>query len=274
MIPPASPDTASAMASSAGQLKRGFRQLTTSRASWLLVAILIAFQVSPIIWSLITPTEKSTALAQTQMLMGLKRCEFFSGSFWQPLSHALIHGNWLHLFLNGAAILLLGSKLEHIIARRSYWLLCLFSTLAGALMFLLFTPYGNPQPSEPAQQILVGSSAICFAFLVCLTTLSPDSKFLPVFLSGKTVGVAIILMTLILALLNPELPTGPLAKLGNYPTENGFPNLFKVSHACHFGGALTGWLYGRYLLRPRVTIESLRRAREKTERLAQAANQR
>lgn len=274
MVPPASPETASAMASKAGQIKRSFRQIANSRASWLLLGILIIFQTTPIIWSLIASTDKSVTLHQVQILFGLNKIEFFSGNFWQLVSHVIIHGNWFHLSLNGAAIILLGSKLEQFIAKRSYWLLSLYSSLAGGLLFLLLTPFGNPEPGEPIRQTLVGSSAICFAFLVLLTTLSPDSRFLPIFVNGKTVGIAIILAALIFALLNPELPTGPLARFGSYLTENGLPNLFKISHACHFGGALTGWLYGRYLLRPRISLASLKRLREKSERAAQAANRR
>jgi membrane associated rhomboid family serine protease len=45
--------------------------------------------------------------------------------------------------------------------------------------------------------------------------------------------------------------------------------MFKVSHACHLGGSLAGYISGKYLLRPRVTIETLRRAREKQERKSQ-----
>lgn len=264
MIPPASPDTRSAMASGTGRFKRGFRQLTGSHATWLLVAILFSVQATAVLWDNVSQLDR---LQHIQVLLGLSKSEFLSGDLWQPVTYALIHGDWFHLALNSAAILLLGSKLEHVvIAKRSYWLLCLYSTLAGGLMFLLLTSYGIPQPGEPNHQTLVGSSPICFAFLLMLTTLSPDSRFLPLFLSGKIIGLAILLASLILALLNPDLPTGPLARFGNYISENGLSELFKVSHACHFGGALTGWLYGKYLLRPRVTLESLRRAREKAER--------
>lgn len=269
MIPPAPPDALSAMASTAGRFKRAFRQLANSPATWQILGLLVIVQAVPVIWNLLSGPEAPDRLYQAQILLGLKKSEVLSGSFWQPVSYALIHGNWLHLGLNGTAILLLGSKLEHIMEKRSYQLLCLYSVVAGAIMFLLLTSYGNPLPGDPQPQTLVGSSALCFAFLVFLTTVSPDSRFLPIFLSGKTLGIAIILANLILALLNPDLPTGPLASFGTHLSDQGFNDLFKVSHACHFGGALTGWLYGKYLLRPRVTLESLRRAREKSERSRQ-----
>jgi membrane associated rhomboid family serine protease len=39
-----------------------------------------------------------------------------------------------------------------------------------------------------------------------------------------------------------------------------------MGHACHFGGALAGWLYGRWMLRQRVTLEKLRRDRARRGR--------
>jgi hypothetical protein len=38
-----------------------------------------------------------------------------------------------------------------------------------------------------------------------------------------------------------------------------------MGHACHFGGGMAGWLFGRWLLRPRISLERLRRDRERRE---------
>jgi membrane associated rhomboid family serine protease len=47
--------------------------------------------------------------------------------------------------------------------------------------------------------------------------------------------------------------------------QHGMGAVFAMGHACHFGGGLAGWLYGRWLLRPRVTLERLRRDRKRRE---------
>jgi len=268
MIPPAHPDTLSAMGSTAGRFRRGFRQLRNSPATWMLVRILLIVQAVPVIWDLVRPPGKFTQgkLETAQTLLGLRKDLFLSGDYWQFFTHAFIHANWPHLLVNAACIVMLGSKLEHFIAKRSFWILTFLSVLAGGALFLLLTSYAPIEPGGPAPQTLVGSSAICFAFLVFLTTVSPESKFLPLFLSGKSIGIAIILANLSLALLNPDLPTGPLARFGKQLSENDFEDLFRVSHACHLGGSLVGFFYGKWLLRPRVTLESLRKAREKKER--------
>jgi membrane associated rhomboid family serine protease len=262
MIPPASPDTLSAMGRTSGRISRGLRQLRNAPATWQLVRMLIIIQAAPVIWDLAFPPGSSAPdkLSQAQALLGLTKSYFLAGDLWRPITYALIHGNWPHLIANAATIVLLGCKIEHIVGTRTLRLVAIIAAIAGGLLFILLTPYAILN-----DQNLVGASAICFAFLVLLTTLSPESKFLPVFVSGKTLGIGIILANLFLALLNPDLPTGPLARFGAYLSGNLFPDLFEVSHACHLGGSLAGYVAGKYLLRPRVTIETLRRARGKRE---------
>jgi membrane associated rhomboid family serine protease len=227
--------------------------------------MLILIQAAPVLWDLAFPPGPSAPekLSQATALLGLTKPYFLAGDFWQVGTYALIHGNWPHLVANAAAIVLLGCKIEHITGARTLRLVAIAAALSGGLAFILLTPH-----TILNAQTLVGSSAICFAFLVLLTTLSPESKVLPVFVSGKSLGVGIILANLILALLNPDLPTGPLARFGAYLSEDLFPGIFKISHACHLGGSLAGYVAGKYLLRPRVTIETLRRARERRERKA------
>lgn len=257
MIPPACRDPLPPMEEKSGRFGRGISRLRNAPATWQIIRILLIVQTIPYAWNFFSKGKLDSA----QRLLGLNRDRLLYGDYWQPLSYAFIHVNCAHLLINGAAILLLGSGLEHITGRKPVRILALLSVLLGGLFFLLLTSADSRDP-----QTLVGSSAICFGFLVMHTTLSPDSKFLPLFLSGKSLGIGIILANLTLALLNPELPTGPFARIGKHLSENGMENLFRVSHACHLGGSLAGFLCGRYLLRPRVTLESLRRAREKRER--------
>ncbi len=261
MIPPVSPETQTAMGSTAGRLGRGFRQLRNAPATWQLFRVLVIIQAVPVIWDLVFPPgfSQPDKLSQAQALLGLTRPNFLAGNCWKPFTYALIHANWPHLLLNGAGIVLLGSKIEHIAGKRTLRCVALIAALAGGLLFLPLTPGGMVNP-----ETLVGSSAVFFALLVMLTTLSPESRFLPVFLSGRSLGAGIILTTLSLALLHPGLDTGPLAKLGGQIAEI-IPGLFQINHACHLGGSLAGYFAGRFLLRPRVSIQSLRRDREKRE---------
>ncbi len=262
MIPPASPETIAEMGGSGGRFSRGFSHLREAKATWQILRILIIVQAAPVIWDLVSPPGYSQPekMIQAQILLGLAKPNFLSGDFWQPLTYSLIHADWPHLLLNAAAILLLGSKIEHFTGKKTIRMVALTAALAGGFLFLLLTRDTGTELSR-----LVGSSAIVFAFLTLLTTLSPDSIFFPFFVSGRSLGIGVILGNLILSLMNPDLPTGPLAQLGTNISENYFPGLFRIGHACHLGGSLAGYLAGRFLLRPRVTIESLRRDREKRE---------
>ena len=235
-----------------------------ARASWRIVRLLVLVQAVPWLWDKFFPAghAQPEKLAQAQALFGLARQEVLGGSWWQPLTYALIHANGAHLALNAAAILLFGARIEHMAGKKTLLWTVMFSVLAGAIAFLLLSPGG------PGAARLVGSSAICFGLLALLTTLSPESRFAPFGLSGRSLGAGVILANLILALLDPGLPTGPVAEFGSRLSRWISPELFRVSHACHLGGSVAGWLAGRYLLRPRVTIDDLRRDRERRERSA------
>jgi membrane associated rhomboid family serine protease len=196
-------------------------------------------------------------LENAQHILGLNRSDLFSGNILQLFTYPFIHGDGMHLALNAIALLILGSKVEHIIPKRTFKQLGAYAVIAGGVLFLLLSP---------SSQTLVGASPVCFALLLMLVTLSPDSRFLPVFLTGKTLGIGIMMIHVVLATVHPDLPTGPLAESGRWLAES-FPDLFKTSHACHLGGALVGWIYGVYLLRPRITLETLRKQRASREDL-------
>lgn len=74
-----------------------------------------------------------------------------------------------------------------------------------------------------------------------------------------------MLAELLLALIDPALGVPGISYLGKILTEAGLGIWFQMGHACHFGGGLVGWLVGRWILRPRITLERLRRDRVRAE---------
>jgi membrane associated rhomboid family serine protease len=98
-----------------------------------------------------------------------------------------------------------------------------------------------------------------------MTTLSPQSRMLPLPVSGRSLGIGVILAELILALADPALGVPGFRQVGDWLVRNGMGHWFQMGHACHFGGGVAGWLFGRWLLRPRITLERLRRDRERRE---------
>ena len=179
---------------------------------------------------------------------GLSRREFLTGKAWQLVTYGLLHGGWWHLGLNGLMLLFLGARIERIAGSMVMLRATFAGVLAGGVFHLLL---GNG--------LLAGMSGGCIALLLLLTTLSPQSRMMPLPLSAKNLGLGILLAALILALINPALDLSGLSSLGRALEDHGMSTWFQIGHACHFGGALAGWIYGRWILRPRVSLASLRR---------------
>lgn len=178
---------------------------------------------------------------------------------WQWISHAVVHGSWLHWGMNSLLLLALGSRMETMLGRTLLLRFLLAGIPAGGLLHLF-----------ASAKVLVGISGGVFALLLGLTTLSPESRFwVPFRVSGKNLGRGVMVASLMLALLDPELGLPGLSAVGDKWVGLGFESWFRVSHACHFGGALAGWLVASHLLRPRVSLERLRRERARREWMAQ-----
>ncbi len=224
------------------------RQILQARASWACLALVTGIQL------FISLPGGSDDAAWWFETFGLSREGFLTGKPWQVFTHGLLHGGWWHLGLNGLLLLLMGARIEHIAGKAVMLLATSAGVLAGGLLHLLL---GNG--------LLVGLSGGCLALLLLLTTLSPQSRMMPVPLSAKNLGLGILLAALILALINPALDLPGLSSLGNALEDHGMGSWFRIGHACHFGGALAGWIYGRWILRPRVTLASLRRDRARRE---------
>jgi membrane associated rhomboid family serine protease len=184
--------------------------------------------------------------------LGLGRQELAAGGVWRLFSYAFLHGSWLHVGLNAALIVGVGSRIESMAGHAVAVRVMLAGLLGGGLFHVMLAP-----------GLLVGFSGAAVALVLLLVTLSPESRMFPLPVSGKSLGIGIIVAELFLALLNPELGVPWLASLGKGMESMGA--LFQIGHACHLGGGLAGWGVGRWLLRPRVSLASLQRERARVE---------
>lgn len=227
---------------------RNLRRILHSPASWSWVAAVMGIHL----WVAVRGGPQ--ALGWWFETFGLSRDGFLSGKIWQVFSYGLLHGAWWHAGLNGLFVLALGPRIEHMAGRAVMMRVTAAGVLAGGLCHLVF-----------GMGLIVGLSGGCMALLLLLTTLSPQSRMFPLRVSGKSLGLGVLLAELILALINPALGLPGFSAAGRALTEQGMGSWFQVGHACHFGGGLAGWLYGRWILRPRVTLERLRRGRARRE---------
>lgn len=152
------------------------------------------------------------------------------GRFWQLFTHGLLHGGWGHLLVNLLLLVSTGARVERIGSSRTVAKVFAAGTVAGGTAFLLL-PAGN--------LLLVGASGGIFALLLWLTTVSPESRMAPIPISASNLGLGILIASGALAVAALWLPPGELP----------------ISHACHFGGALAGWLMARWQMRiPRIPV--------------------
>ena len=189
---------------------------------------------------------------------GLSREGFFSGQWWSLLSYAGLHGSWIHALLNGLAMAFLGARIERIGGVKCLVGLFVFGSLAGGVLHLAFE----------SERILVGGSGGIMAMLLFLTGVSAQARlrFLP--LSGENFGRGILLGSLFLMVTRPELGWPVLSGIGEWIQQISFEGVYAVSHACHAGGAIVGAGWARWMLRPRMSLQQIRRAREKNEQRA------
>ena len=88
---------------------------------------------------------------------------------------------------------------------------------------------------------------------------------MPLPISGKSLGLGILAAELVLALMDPVSGVPGFSNLGKILVDHEMGSWFQIGHACHFGGGIAGWMLGRWLLRPRITLKRLRRDRERRE---------
>jgi len=186
--------------------------------------------------------------------LGLSRGGFLSGKIWQVLSYGLLHGGWWHAGLNALFVLMIGSRIEHIAGRLAMARVTVLGILGGGVAHLIL-----------GAGLLVGMSGGCVALLLCLTTLSPQSRMFPLPVSGRSLGLGILIAELMLALIDPAAKLPGFAWMGQGLVDQGMGSCFLMGHACHFGGGVAGWACGRWILRPRVTLDRLRRDRARRE---------
>ncbi len=197
-------------------------------------------------------------LAAWYLEFGLRRAEVMSGKVWQVATHALLHGGWWHLGLNAALLWWCGARVEHVLGGRAVLRALGWSVVGGAVAHLLLVPGGGAP--------LVGLSGGVMGLLLMMTTLSPQSRMLLVPVSAGNLGLGVLIAAGVLALCNPELGVPGLGQLGEWCVARGWGRVFQIGHACHFGGALTGWLLARAILRPPVSLAKLRAERRRREK--------
>lgn len=228
-------------------------ELKNARWVWLVAAVMLAVQ------AMVEISGGLNVVAVWYETFGLRRADVLAGKVWQLVSYAWLHGNVLHAGVNTLGVLLLGARIVHVAGGRAFLNVLAAGVLGGASGHLILAAGGAEAPP------LVGMSGAFVAMLLLITTLSPESRMMPLPLFGRSLGAGILAASLLLALMEPTLGVPGFSAVGAWLTARGLGDWFVIGHACHFGGGMAGWLLGRWMLRPRVSLARLRRDRARRE---------
>lgn len=154
------------------------------------------------------------------------------------ITHALLHGDWLHLTINGAWFLAFGS----LISRRSglvgFLLLFAASAIAGALFFTAFNPSGMV-PLVGASGAISGLMGAAFRLIF---SVGPGAGFATL----HSHPIAVPRMPLARALRDQRTMTAALIWLGiNLAFGFGMGDMMQsgeIAWEAHIGGFLFGFL--------------------------------
>jgi len=92
-----------------------------------------------------------------------------AGQYWRLVTPIFLHGNWVHLLVNGFSLLRLGAPMEQIYGRKKYLALFLFAGITGnVLSFEL-----SPLPSVGASGALFGLVGAGLVFPIRFRDLVP-----------------------------------------------------------------------------------------------------
>lgn len=229
-------------------MRRLLDQAIRARSAWIWCAAVLA------VHAIVSVAGGPEAVRFWYEKLGLSREGVLSGALWQVLSYGFLHGAWWHVGLNALFVVLFGSRVEHISGQAVLNRILAGGIIAGGVFHLIL-----------GSGLLVGLSGGCVALLLYLTTLSPQSRMFPLPVSGRSLGVGILIGEWLLAMINPDLGLPGFRRIGEAMCARGMGEWFLLGHACHFGGGLAGVAFARWVLRPRITLARLRRDRERRE---------
>ena len=146
------------------------------------------------------------------------------GYWWTIVTHVFLHANLLHLFVNVLGLWFVGPAVEFMFGRVRYLVIFLVSGVCGGLLQTAF--------SVPSAELVGASGSVC-GLLLAFTTAYPDLPLrallffvLPVNMKARTLGLGLMVFSMVCATLHI------------------FP---QIGHLAHLGGAIAGaflsWLW-------------------------------
>jgi membrane associated rhomboid family serine protease len=239
------------MSSSYGAPRVGFdwRGFITPAVKLLVLICTGVFLVQTLVWMFESPATHDVTL-WINLHFGLVPLGPFPGlRIWQPFTYIFLHGGLWHLLINMLMLWMFGRELELVWGKNrflNYFFIC--GVGAGIITILVkVTPMlWHVRPSDVPT---IGASGAIFGILIANAILFPDRR---IWLFPLPLTIPMRPFVAVMAAIEF------FATLG----ETGD----RVSHLCHLGGMLIGWIYlrrGSFLYRVRNEVADWKYERNK-----------
>lgn len=168
---------------------------------------------------------------------------------WQPVTYIFLHGGIFHLLINMLMLWMFGRELEQVWGKKrflNYFFLC---GIGAGLIIVLVQSIPMIWGRQPSDVPTIGASGAIFGILIANAILLPDRQ---IWLFPLPIMIPMRPFVAVMAAIEF------FATLG--ASSDG------VSHFCHLGGMLVGWLYlrrGSFLFRVRNEMADWRHQRNR-----------
>lgn len=173
----------------------------------------------------------------------------FGFRIWQPFTYLFLHSGLMHILLNLFFLAMFGKDLEHMWGKRkfyTYYFLCgVGAGIINVIVKLIIDPHGQGSAWTPT----IGASGAIYGVLLAVAVVMPQMQ---VWVFPLPVTVS---MRIFVAVMGAVEFFGTIGASGD-----------SVSHVCHLGGMLIGYIYlrrGSYLYGFRNTVSDWQRRRLK-----------
>jgi rhomboid family protein len=187
------------------------------------------------------------------LVFGLMPYAVFHGYIWQPFSYIFFHDGLLHILINMLMLWMFGRDLEQLWGKKrflSYFFLCgVGAGLIELVVKAIPLFFGKPLSTVPS----IGASGAIFGIFIANAMLFPDRQ---IWLIPFPITIPMRPYVAVMGAIEFFLSLG-----------SGGDG---VSHVCHLGGMLVGWIYLRrgsffYNVRNSISDWRLQRNRKKFE---------
>ncbi|MGA8678644.1 MAG: rhomboid family intramembrane serine protease [Candidatus Acidiferrales bacterium] len=160
--------------------------------------------------------------------LGLVPSEVKHGFIWQPFTYIFLHGGILHILFNLLYLAMFGADLEHSWGARkfyTYFLICgVGAGVIEIIVKLLIDPNGRGTSTIPT----IGASGAIYGVLLAVAVIMPHRQ---VWVFPLPVTVSMRVFVIVMGAIEFFSTIGA--------SGDG------VSHVCHLGGMLVGYVYLR-----------------------------